>query len=154
VFEALLEDRQVNIAVNRGFPSWTFLYENCQRLREINRKYPQKKIVVLYFGDYDPSGKSMDKFMEEGLKHFDFILESEMPEWIKFMKGLPQWEFASNSEIEQHIRREHIVVDFQRVAITMDQIEEYNLPHKPTDEKTQEKLDNDSRTAKFIGARR
>lgn len=32
-FQSFLEDRQVNIVVNKGYASWSFLYDNCERLR-------------------------------------------------------------------------------------------------------------------------
>lgn len=42
------------------------------------------------------------------------------------------------------------IVDFERLAITQQQIEEFDLPPKPEDSDTLEKLDNDSRTNGFI----
>ena len=42
------------------------------------------------------------------------------------------------------------IVDFERVAITQEQIQQFDLPPTPEDSETLEKLDRDSRTNKFI----
>ena len=36
-FSSFLKGRDVRIVVNRGYSSWSFLYENCMRLHEIER---------------------------------------------------------------------------------------------------------------------
>ncbi len=115
-FESLLEDRQVRIVVNKGYAGWTFLSENADRLMDIRLKDPDKRIHILYFGDFDPSGEDMDRHLSEALSHF----------------GL------------------EYIVDFERTAVTEDQIDKYNLPPIPEDRQTLEKLDNDSRKDGFI----
>jgi hypothetical protein len=55
-FVSFLQNRQVNIVVNRGYAGWSFLYDNCKRLRKIKDQYG-KFIHILYFGDFDPSGE-------------------------------------------------------------------------------------------------
>jgi hypothetical protein len=42
------------------------------------------------------------------------------------------------------------IVDFERVAITQEQIQQFDLPPTPENSETLEKLDRDSRTNKFI----
>jgi hypothetical protein len=116
-FESFLEYRQVRIAVNKGYAGWTFLNENANRLVEIRLKHPDKRIHVLYFGDFDPSGEDMDRHLVEALSYFDL-----------------------NS----------YVIDFERIAVTEDQIEEYDLPPIPEDSETLDKLDKDSRKDAFI----
>jgi hypothetical protein len=117
--ENILKDREVLIAVNRGYSSWSFIFENCQRLWSLLKE--GKQIHILYFGDFDPSGEDMDEHIEDALKFFKLL---------------------------NH-------VDFQRVAVTDEQINKYALPHKP-DKKTEEKLQGttekkgDTRTPKFM----
>lgn len=116
---SILRDKEILIAVNRGYSSWSFIFENCQRLYNLLKE--GKQIHVLYFGDFDPSGEDMDRQLKDALEHFKLI---------------------------KH-------VDFQRIAVTEDQINKYTLPHKP-DKKTQEKLEGttekkgDTRTPNFI----
>jgi hypothetical protein len=115
-FESFLEGRDVRIVVNKGYAGWTFLYENANRLQEILLQNPDKRMHVLYFGDFEPSGEDMDRHLSEALSYFglDFI------------------------------------VDFERIAVTEEQIDEYDLPPIPENSETLDKLDKDSRKDGFI----
>jgi hypothetical protein len=42
-------------------------------------------------------------------------------------------------------------IDFQRVSVTEEQIEEFNLPHMPKNKETIDKVNNDTRKKQFIG---
>jgi hypothetical protein len=42
------------------------------------------------------------------------------------------------------------IVDFERIAVTEEQIQEYNLPPTPEDSETLDKLHRDSRTNRFV----
>lgn len=121
-FESFLKDIHVKIVINKGFASWTSLHENCKRLSKVIENDPSKHIHILYFGDYDPSGVDMDRHMHEAFSFFCL----EGPDCF-------------NREI-----------DFQRIAVTRQQIEQFGLPPKPEDTDTLAKLDNDTRTKKFI----
>lgn len=60
----------VYLVVNRGYSSCTAMYDAYKRFREKERE--GKRIVVLYLGDYDPSGLDMirdirDRFREFGV---------------------------------------------------------------------------------------
>jgi hypothetical protein len=41
-------------------------------------------------------------------------------------------------------------IDFHRVAVTLEQIEEFNLPSEPKDKETIDKVNRDTRTKRFI----
>lgn len=62
--------RNWNIVVGacKGYPSLTFLYELSERMREAqsNGKQP----IILYFGDYDPSGEDIPRSIGENLEKF------------------------------------------------------------------------------------
>jgi hypothetical protein len=75
-FRNFLKDRHVRVVPNRGYTSWAFGYENFKRPDhmsqepyyevingELVRMYREKQIHILYFGDYDPSGSDMDRFL-------------------------------------------------------------------------------------------
>jgi hypothetical protein len=71
MFESILSDRQVRIVPNRGWTSRTVVTENIDRLK---RKYTEegfKNVVVLYFGDFYPSGLRMDENLQEELSDYD-----------------------------------------------------------------------------------
>jgi len=107
-------DLYVNIRVNRGYSSWTFIYENVKDLSGILDEHD--KIVILYCGDLDPSGVDIQRFLNEALRYF----------------GMDESK-----------------VEFRRVAVTPEQVEEYNLPPKPEDAETLAKLQRDPRSKKY-----
>jgi hypothetical protein len=76
-FRSMVKDRHVRIAPNRGHSSVAFFNSNVDRLKEMHAQ--GKKIIILYFGDLDPSGEVMPKvykrkLIEYGLYDVDFIL--------------------------------------------------------------------------------
>jgi hypothetical protein len=119
-FQSILQEKNVKIIPNRGFTSWTFLYECMKTLKKWKDK--GKNIHVLYYGDFDPSGDNM----------FD-ELKSRM----------------SKISLKPNINMRLDEIDFQRVAVTPEQIKKYNLPVK-LDKSTKEKLNRDSRTTRFV----
>jgi len=58
----------VAIRVNRGYPSWTFIFYSVRELREVLKRH--EKVVVLYLGDLDPSGVDIERFIGEALDFF------------------------------------------------------------------------------------
>ena len=59
--------RRWDVALNpcKGYPSLTFLHDACNRFKEAesNGKTP----VILYFGDYDPSGEDIPRSIHDNL---------------------------------------------------------------------------------------
>jgi hypothetical protein len=92
-FKKFLEDRYVNLVVNKGNSSLTFIYKNCENLKPKINEFGADHVHVLYFGDWDPSGENMDEVIKRYFRWF----------------GIP----------------EHV---FERVAVTLEQIEEYGIP--------------------------
>ena len=100
-FISFLKERQVKVAVNKGYASWTFLYDNHKRLQQLTKK-TGKNINVLYFGDFDPSGEDMDRHMQQSFSTF----------------GIKD------------------TINFQRISVTQEQIEKFNLPSIPDNQHT------------------
>ena len=48
--------RHVTLRPFKGDPSLDFKWEICQHLEAVHDTYPDKSIVILYFGDLDPKG--------------------------------------------------------------------------------------------------
>jgi len=65
----------VKIRVNKGYSSWTFLYENAQDLEQYLGEGVHTNVEVFYLGDLDPSGVDMERFLKETLEYFG--LDSE-----------------------------------------------------------------------------
>lgn len=131
-----ISDRNVVIVPCRGYSSWTFIREAAARIanrlyelvddptRQSFKRQPDgsyvavpeqrvvktgKEAVILYYGDFDPSGRDIERFIEEALS------------WFK------------------------VDVDVKHIAITREQIEEYDLPHRPEDSGEVAKLRRDPR---------
>lgn len=115
VFKKYLELLHVRVVINKGYSSWTALYQNCQRLLEVQENNPSIEVHILYFGDFDPSGTDMENQIHEAFRLF----------------GL-EGPLAIYSEVK-----------FDRIAVTKDQIEQFELPHQPEDQETLDKLDRD-----------
>lgn len=105
LFQEITDDKYVRLAVCRGYPSVTFLHEAYEFLEGVE---DEKEIVILYFGDFDPSGKDIKRNIEEYL-NVTFGVDAE------------------------------IIL----IAITEEQIEEYNIPPAPTKK-------SDSRSRAFV----
>lgn len=65
VFEKPCDEMKVALGACKGYPSLTFLFDTAQRFIEaINMG---KKPIILYFGDYDPSGEDIPRSIAENL---------------------------------------------------------------------------------------
>ena len=105
-FKQATEELEVITAACRGYPSLTFLKQLANRLTSLPSFIKHK--ILLYFGDHDPSGLDIERYIAETLNE-------------KFS----------------------IDVTVKRIALTPEQISDYNLLPAPA-KKT------DSRTKKFI----
>ena len=63
-----LRGREVRIVPNKGYSSLTFIWENCERLKQVKEEEPDKQIHIRYFGDFDPSGEDMDRDIVERIE--------------------------------------------------------------------------------------
>jgi len=70
-FRKILRDWNVKIRVCKGYPSWTFIYQAVSELKE----YKGRKVIILYFGDFDPSGVDISRFITHALKYFGIEVE-------------------------------------------------------------------------------
>ena len=103
VLEPITEEYEVLLYPCRGYNSYSALLEAARRIEAI-----QQPTVILYLGDFDPSGKDMPRDIRERLlKDFG------------------------------------VTVDLREVALTLEQITQYDLP--PAMAKK-----SDRRAAKFI----
>lgn len=72
VFLPVCERNGVLLSPCKGYPSLTFLNEASERIKEVQGN---KEVVILYFGDYDPSGDDIPRSIELNLKRFGCIFE-------------------------------------------------------------------------------
>lgn len=100
-FERVTSQYMVRLAPCGGYPSHSFIYDASQEMPT------DRRIHILYFGDHDPSGRDIERFIRETFE------------------------------------RQGLDVNIERIALTPEQIEQYDLPPAPT--KT-----TDSRRGRFV----
>lgn len=66
VFQSPCTRNQVALGACKGYPSLTFLNEATLRFKEAEER--GKIPVIIYFGDYDPSGEDIPRAIEENIK--------------------------------------------------------------------------------------
>ncbi len=73
VFQRPCEKLDVALAPCKGYPSLTFLNEATKRFYDM--KDEGKTPIILYFGDYDPSGEDIPRSVEETLERMGCPVE-------------------------------------------------------------------------------
>lgn len=73
VFERPCRDYHIALAPCKGYPSLTFLYEASKRFEEAIER--GQTPIILYFGDYDPSGEDIPRSVQENLSKMGCDIE-------------------------------------------------------------------------------
>lgn len=73
VFDKPCRELDVALAPCKGYPSLTFLNEAVYRFKKVKRD--GKTPIILYFGDYDPSGEDIPRSIEENFTKFGCAVE-------------------------------------------------------------------------------
>jgi len=90
VFNKPCDDHDVALGPCKGYPSLTFLHDAKDRF--LNAQYEGKSLVIIYFGDYDPSGEDIPRSIGVNLGRMGVdvevdriaLMEEQVTEW-----GLP-----------------------------------------------------------------
>src|SRR5215469_1951142 len=98
--EPVMKEYGINIEAIRGFNSTTNIHAAAERL--LLQKKDGKQITIFYLGDWDPSGKDIQRDLADHLS--DWVLRGSQP-WIRL-----------DAEI------------VKRVAIFQEDIKKFNLP--------------------------
>ncbi len=67
VFEDIAADYGMTVVVGRGYNSWSVRRELADRFVDLGK---EDRAVVLYFGDFDPSGEDIFRDLAEGFEVF------------------------------------------------------------------------------------
>lgn len=81
----------VSLFVGRGYASWPITFQAVERFR----RFSDKDWVLLYLGDYDPSGTDISR------------------------------------DLESRFHRLGVEIEFDRLALTREQVDEHKLPPMP-----------------------
>ena len=110
----------------RGYPSMSFLYEAAEAIQY--RAEHDQHTQIYYFGDHDPSGVDIDRFVPLGIG--DALLK---------LNDCDEPDELAVSMFEE-------VADFERVAVLPSQITSMKLPTRPT-----KRNKHDYRAKQFVG---
>jgi len=95
VFERICDELEIPFFACRGYTSQSEMWGAAMRLE--GRIHDNKEILIIHFGDHDPSGIDMSRDIEDRLS--------------LFLRGQP--------------------FEFRRLALNMDQVNEYQPPPNP-----------------------
>lgn len=101
VLKRVTQKYGINILVNRGYGSVTAMYDAFQRYKNEMKYRGATEVVILYLGDHDPSGLDMIRDISERIGE---MMESKDLEYAFTVKP---------------------------IALTMDQIREFDPPPNP-----------------------
>jgi len=121
VISDVCSDLDVPFLSCRGYTSQSEMWQAGQRIAD-EICYRGKNAVILHFGDHDPSGIDMSRDIEDRLRLF---IDHRVNEYISGQSHAGP------------------LLDFRRLALTWDQIEEYTPPPNPAKE-------SDSRHAAYV----
>jgi len=121
----------------RGYTSQSEMWSAGRRLGEQIAR--GKKVTILHLGDHDPSGIDMTRDIEDRLTMFigtDYVLDAARSAGIA--PG-----HMSEANVEITLREAISKFSVQRIALNMDQVEQYGPPPNPA------KL-GDSRSTSYV----
>lgn len=114
VLEPVCRRLDVAFSSNKGYSSSSHLYQVGQRIK--GKLDEDKKIVILYLGDHDPSGIDMSRDVEQRLMMFS---------------GFGDWD-SDDRNVKDNESYDADAFQLVRVALNMPQIRQYNPPANPT----------------------
>jgi hypothetical protein len=67
-FYKILEGKGVKVRANKGYSSLEFLYRCTEEIKPLVERFGREHIHILYAGDWDPSGSTMEDYIKRRLK--------------------------------------------------------------------------------------
>jgi hypothetical protein len=132
----------VPLMVTRGYSSISYLHSAAQTI--YGRAEQGKHTTIYYFGDRDPSGVDIDRAIRQGIG--ESLISIEMAAVGRSGGTLTPrlgWHlFLGGDDPEDKEEAFETFADFERVAVTEEQIAEWDLQTRPTKPK-------DTRAKKF-----
>lgn len=121
--------------VGRGYSSRGYLWSAARDA--VAAHQAGKDVVIFHVGDFDPSGEDIFRDLEETLRLYAAAIEEDVS--VANMRALAErWDIYNAAWLTNWL-------DFERLALTQDQVDEYDLPSRPP-------KPGDVRTAKFTGS--
>jgi hypothetical protein len=102
-FKNYIQDFNITLVPSRGYSSWTFLKEANDRIRRnANGKTP----LILYFGDFDPTGEDIERFLRDSMNGF-FGLVLEVKRIGVTKDQIEQYNLPTTPEDAEEIEKLH-----------------------------------------------
>lgn len=118
VLKPIADKYHIYFGCNKGYSSASTMYNLARRMKE---QYDNnKKLVILYLGDHDPSGLDMIRDIKERITEF-----------IWYNEKLDYEDSFVGYDIVYKQREEEGIFQVIPVALTTEQVEEYNPPPNP-----------------------
>lgn len=136
ILEQACEPLDVPYFSCRGYTSQSEMWGAAQRLLEKIRA--GKKVTIIHLGDHDPSGVDMSRDIEDRIRMFighhlvrDFL--KVYPVALPSVVDDAKWNTWQKDAMDEYERQSKTGSAFtlNRIALTMDQIREYNPPPNP-----------------------
>lgn len=132
-FDTVCSEAGVTFAANKGYSSSSQMLRIGKDIESQMRN--GKDICIYYLGDHDPSGLDMTRDVEERLKLFSGYTfwaprktkDEDKDYWDKAITGLNPRHF----QLYRNAKYEDRKFEVNRLALTMDQINEFNPPPNP-----------------------
>lgn len=111
-FQEFLKGDYVTLVPSRGFSSWTFLKEAADRIRS---KAKNKTPVIVYFGDFDPSGEDIERFLRDSMNGF-FGIDIEVKRVGVTLDQISEYNLPSEPRSEEELEKLHKDARFKNWA--------------------------------------
>ena len=126
VLNPIAKKYHIYFGANKGYSSASAMYELAKRLYD--KMCEGKNVRLLYFGDHDASGIDMIRDIKKRLCEF-FIGWDDRCDYKEILVMIKDGDYGDESDyllVECELDFDTIAV-----ALTQDQIEEFNLPPNP-----------------------
>jgi hypothetical protein len=117
------DEWDVPLMVTRGYPSMSFLHSAAATIKE-RHDYGQHTHIY-YFGDRDPSGVDIDRAVVEGLMEGIDSMRPMAEDMLLEVAGAFDDEAPHSADLYE-------CLTFERVAVTEEQVADWDLPTRPT----------------------
>lgn len=102
-FKEYLKEYKLIPVPSRGYSSWTFLKEANDRIQE---NAGDKTPLILYFGDFDPSGVDIERFLRESMNGY-FGIDMEVIRIGVTQDQIEEYNLPTTPEDAEEIEKLH-----------------------------------------------
>jgi hypothetical protein len=114
IFEDALNSYGITLNVGRGYAGWSSSHLASERYRA----WKSVEVIILYFGDFDPSGEDMFHSLRERLEYFE-----SRPEMLKLaicQEDIEKYSLPPNFTKVTDTRRDGFVRKYGDQAVELD----------------------------------